>query len=248
VIEAGAPRVGGAVGVTSGARLAFRRVLAVNGDTLRLRADVAPFEDTWRGPIVGCVRTRAIDRLVAIAPEAVTRASWAAALALAHAAAAKRRAKPSRPASFHTRELERAEWAKVRAFWRAACGEALPVAAQENQRAIGLFHGGELVGANIHLVLGATSYSAYTLVDRRYRGLGGGVAMIEHALGLARRLGLEGVYVHVNVRNLPSLRAYERAGFARKGYWSDASDPLAAAERQWIVLEHDLSRVSAPER
>lgn len=240
VVEARRPVVGSAICVASGTRLAFRRVVAREGDTLVLRGDVAPFVDRWDGPVVGCVRNRPIDRLVALAPARITAASWHAAYALAHAAAAKRRATTASPVPFATRELSLDEWPKVRAFWREACGDTLPVEAQPNQHAIGLFYAGALVGANIHLVLGRSSYSAYTLVDRRYRGLGGGIAMIEHATGLARRLGLDGIYVHVNARNFPSLRAYRRAGFVRKGYWSDASDPLAAAERQWLVLETDL--------
>lgn len=244
VVEPRDPRPGSVVCVASGTRLAFRRVLAITDAGMRLRADVAPFEDRWDGPIVGCVRPRGLDRLVAIDAELFTRASWRAAITFAHAAAARRRVAPSRPraTSFTTRELTVDEWPRVRAFWRASCGDELPVEAQTNQKAIGLFDGEALVGANIHLVLGATSYSAYTLVDRRYRGLGGGLAMIERATSLAVRMGLESVYVHVNARNLPSLRAYRRAGFVKKGWWADASDPLASAERQWLVLETDLTR------
>jgi GNAT superfamily N-acetyltransferase len=128
----------------------------------------------------------------------------------------------------------------VRAFWRETCGKELHVEAQPRQQVIGLFDGSQLVGANIHLVFGSTSYSAYTLVDRRYRGTGGGGQMIRHAVGLARESGLDSIYVHINARNFPSIGAYRRAGFAERGWWSDAADPLASAERQWRVFEIDL--------
>jgi RimJ/RimL family protein N-acetyltransferase len=105
---------------------------------------------------------------------------------------------------------------------------------------IGLFDGTELIGANIQLLFGTTSYSAFTLVDRRYRGTGGGSKMIAHAVALARARKLESIYVHINYRNLPSIGAYERAGFKRQGWWSDAADPLASAEQQWLVFEIDL--------
>jgi RimJ/RimL family protein N-acetyltransferase len=65
--------------------------------------------------------------------------------------------------------------------------------------------------------------------------------MIQRAIALAREQKLESIYVHINARNLPSLRAYRRAGFERKGWWSDESDPLASAERQWQVFEIDLT-------
>ena len=150
-IEDVPPTVGAAVCVRSGSRLAFRRVLGIEGATLRLRADLAPFEDRWDGDA-------------------------------------------------------------------------------------------ELVGANIHLVLGSQSYSAFTLVDRRFRGTGGGSKMIQRAVQVCRRQGLQSIYVHIDVRNFPSIAAYERNGFEKKGWWSDESDPLASAERRWKVLELELTR------
>jgi len=240
VIEPGEPRVGSAVCVLSGGRSYFRRVLAVRGDQLRLRGDVAPFAEEWSGEVVGLVRPRLIDRLAAIDPDRWTRANWHAAVGIAHALAARRRLKPRRHVAFTTRSLQDSDWPEVRRFWREACGNILHVEAQPHQHVVGLFDGGQLVGANIHLVIGKASYSAFTLVDRRYRGTGGGIKMIEHSLRVARELGCESIYVHINARNLPSVRAYRRAGFQKKGWWSDASDPLASAERQWLVFEIDL--------
>jgi RimJ/RimL family protein N-acetyltransferase len=140
-----------------------------------------------------------------------------------------------------TRVLEPSEWPRVRQFWREACGNELHVDAHANQHVIALFDGPALVGANIHLVFGSTSCSTFTLVDRRYRGTGGGTKMIRRAIALAREQRLESIYVHINARNLPSLRAYRRVGFELKGWWSDDSDPLASAERQWQVFEIDLT-------
>jgi GNAT superfamily N-acetyltransferase len=242
VVEPGEPQVGRAVCVRSGGRLAFRRVLGVSGSTLRLRADVAPFEDSWEDDIVGCVRPRLLDRVAAVDPERWTRANWNGAVAYAHLLAARERLMPKQHVVFETRSLEASEWPRVRAFWKRACGKELPIEAQPRQHVIGLFRGEELVGANIHLVFGQTSYSAFTLVDRRYRGCGGGAAMIKHAVAVSRAQHLESIYVHINARNLPSITAYARSGFMDKGWWSDDSDPMAAAERQWRVLELDLTR------
>ncbi len=246
VLEAARPEVGRAVALVSGGRLAFRRVLAVNGRELRLRADVAPFGEAWDldvdGDVVGCVRPRLVDRLAAaVDVERWTRLNWATATALARAEAVRRRAKPVRRAALHTRELTDADWPDVRRFWKASWGRELHVAAQPHQHVIGLFDGRILVGANIHLVFGKASYSAFTLVDRSYRGAGGGVKMIRSAVELAEKLGLESIYVHINVRNLPSIRAYRTAGFVERGWWTDDADPLASAERQWRVLELDLT-------
>lgn len=239
------PTMGRAVCIASGGRLAFRRVLGIEGRRLRLRADVAPFEDVWDGDIVGCVEPRAIDRVVAIAPELWTRSNWRAAVALAHALEARRRVGRRRDVRYATRVLELSEWSLVRDFWRRACGKALEVQPNPRQHVVGLFDDGVLVGANIHLVLGASSYSAFTLVDRRYRGTGGGSLMLRHSIEVARAQALDGIYVHISVRNLPSIAAYERVGFVRRGWWADDADPLLSAERQWLVLELDL-KTTAP--
>ena len=240
VIEPAPAEVGRAVCVVSGGRLAFRRVLEVRGRALRLRADIAPFDERWELPIVGCVKPRWIDRVAAIAPEAWTRANWEAALVYARVLAARSRLARRRQVEFTSRVLEHGEWNRVRDFWREACGRELHAKADAHQFVIGLFDGARLIGANIHLVFGDQSYSAFTLVDRRYRGTGGGLWMIEHSLRVARERKLARMYVHINVRNLPSIRAYQRAGFVKKDWWQDPTDPLASAERQWFVLEHDL--------
>lgn len=241
-IEDVPPTVGAAVCVRSGSRLAFRRVLGIAGGTLRLRADLAPFEDRWEGDVVGCVKPRPIDRIAALNPERFTRLSWETSMAASEAKAAYRSLYPRRRVDFRTEELKASDWPRVRAFWLRACGRELPVQAHPQQHVIGLFFGAELVGANIHLVLGSQSYSAFTLVDRRFRGTGGGSKMILRAVQVCRRQGLQSIYVHIDVRNFPSIAAYERNGFEKKGWWSDESDPLASAERRWKVLELDLTR------
>jgi len=240
VIERVPPRVGSAVCVRSGNRLAFRRVLEVRGRELCLRADLAPFEDRWDGEVLGCVRPRLIDRIVAVDPKRWTRASWMAAVATARLRAAGRRFKRQRTENFTTTMLPTSDWPRVRAFWRASCGKDLPLHAHERQQVVGLFDGERLVGVNIQLLFGTTSYSAFTLVDRGCRGMGGGRKMIDHAVAVARANRLESIYVHINARNLPSLAAYRGAGVRCKGWWSDEADPLVAAERQWLIYELDL--------
>lgn len=234
--------VGAAVCVRSGSRLAFRRVLGIDGKVLRLRADLAPFEDRWDSDIVGCVRPRPIDRVAAIDAERFTRINWQTSIAASQLKAAYRGLYPKRRVDFRTEELKASDWPRVRAFWFRACGRELPVQAHPQQHVIGLFFGAELVGANIHLAVGSTSYSAFTLVDRRFRGTGGGTKMIQRAVQVCRRQGLQSIYVHIDVRNFPSIAAYERSGFEKKGWWSDESDPLASAERRWNVLELDLTK------
>ena len=53
--------------------------------------------------------------------------------------------------------------------------------------------------------------------------------MIEHAVKHARTRGLKLCYVHIHVRNIPSILAYKRAGFHAVRWWRDESDPLLAA-------------------
>lgn len=240
VIDEDAPAKGRAVCIRSGSRFAFRRVLEVAGLRLRLRGDIAPFEDVWTGDVVGCVVPRPIDRVAALWPEAWTAMGWQAAVATARAMQLKR--KLTRPAAvaLRTQVLVDTDWPDVRAFWKRACGHELPLDAQPQQHVIGLFDGRVLVGANIYLAFGSSAFSAFTLVDRRYRGIGGGRRMLLHAIDETTQRGFDSMHVHINVRNLPSIAAYERVGFRRRGWWRDEHDPLAAAERQSLVLERDL--------
>ncbi len=240
-IERRAPSVGNAVCLVSGGRITFRRVLAIKGRELRVRGDVAPFAEIWNGDVLGCVRPRTVDKLAAVDPSLFTSAGWQSSLASAHALAVRRKlTKAAPPIAFTTQELAQSDWPRVRAFWLATCGTELAVDAQPRQHVVGLFVGDRLVGANIQLVQGATSYSAYTLVDKAVRGGGGGRKMLDHAVRVARSQALESIYVHIHARNLPSIAAYRGAGFTKARWWSDESDPLASAERQWLVFELDL--------
>jgi GNAT superfamily N-acetyltransferase len=253
VLRQRAPVAGDAVCLISGGRTTFRRVLAIEDAAprprLRLRGDVAPFEDAWDtdtdGEVIGCVDPRIFDQFVMLDPVAITRSNWYAAMAAAHALSAKKRITRSFgkkvEARFRTRILSLEDWAGVRAFWLEACGDPLPVQAHEDQHVVGLFdENGVLRGATIHLRFGTASYSAFTLVDRRFRNQGGGRAMIEHAVKHARTRGLTLCYVHIHVRNIPSILAYKRVGFHAVRWWRDDSDPLLAAERQWKVFELTL--------
>ncbi len=255
VLRRGTPNVGDAVAVVSGGRIAFRRVVGKKDGALRLRADIAPFEETWEGDVVGIVEPRLFDRVVALAPARLTRLGWLGAMGVAHVKLAGKRALRGRPktkALFTTALLEADEWPHVRAFWRDACGDVLPVEANADQQVIGLFdEDGTLVGANIQLRFDDNAYSAFTLVHPRLRHLGGGRQVIEHAIREAKARGVEMIYVHIHVRNLASIKAYRRVGFVRRRWWKDESDPLLAAERQWHIYElrfapRSKKRVIAP--
>jgi GNAT superfamily N-acetyltransferase len=239
-VDRGDPRPGDAVCLVSGRRLCFRRVLAVRGRRVLVRGDVAPFADGWFDDVVGRVRPRGVDRFAALAPGPWTEIGWTAAIAAAHAFAGYRhlRSRARDVPAFSARPLSLEDWPEVRAFWLSACGSPLPLKAQPSQHVVGLFGpAGTLVGVNIQLVLGDRSYSAYTLVDRRHRGLGGGRHMIDVALGIARAQGVKLVYVHIHARNLPSIAAYEASGFRFARWWTEESDPLLTTERQWRVYE-----------
>lgn len=232
------PRPGLVVGLISGDRLTFRRVLAVHGTLLRLRGDVAPFEDRWDAPVVGCVPPRPVDRLASLDPQRFTAMGWRAAMTAARFAAAQQRfLRTRRGPRLDVASLGPSDWPRVRAFWAEHAEQPLPASATRAQRAVGLFDRSRLVGVNIHLEVGSASYSAFTLVDRRYRGCGGGRAMIARAAEDARLHGLSSVYVHIHARNLPSIAAYRAVGFRPVRWWSDESDPLLSAERQWRVFE-----------
>ncbi len=241
-ITQGEPRVGRAVALASGGRVAFRRVLDVGAHGLRLRADVAPFEDHWQGDILGVVEPRAIDVVAAVNPVQFTTLSWYTAVATAHLRSVRKRLDRRAEIPFTTRELSAEDWPRVRAFWNESCGRELPVQAHANQHVVGLFDGVRLVGVNIHLAFGNTAYSAFTLVDRRYRGRGGGRKMIEHGVAISRARKFESIYVNINIRNLPSIAAYRAVGFKETRWWADDADPLASAERQQMVFELDLTK------
>lgn len=240
VIDTDRPTVGRVVCVVSGTRFAFRRVLGVDGSRLRLRGDALPFEDRWDGDVVGCVVPRAIDRLAALDPVAWTRGSWDLAMAAARGLQVRRSLTRRPLLALRTETLPTERWPDVRAFWARACGRELAATAQPHQHVIGLYDGAELIGANIYLAIGATAFSAFTLVDRRYRGIGGGSRMLAHAVREARERGFESMYVHIHARNLPSIAAYTRAGFVQRGWCEDEGDPLATAEEQMGVWERGL--------
>lgn len=230
--------VGHAICLLSGGRLAFRRLLGVYGHVLRLRCDVAPFEDTWQDEILGYVRPRAIDKIAAASPVLWTRANWNAAMSFAWATSRRQNLpKHTVKVPFRTELLSPSDWPRIREFWLAACGTPLPSEPHTHQHVIGLLVGDVLTGVNIHLFTGRTSYSAFTLVHPDYRGIGGGRAMIQHSVRLARERGNELIYVHIDARNFASMAAYEHVGFKPAGWWSDEADPMAAAERQWRVFE-----------
>lgn len=247
------------VALRSGRRLTFRRVLETDGERVFVRGDIVPFADGWLAPnrdrdraprdgvvsVVGRVRPRAIDRFARIDPSRFVRGSWAAAVAAAHARSVALRAvaiafgATSRP-DFEVRLMSPSEWPLVASFWRRVRAERSPATAPKGAHVVGLFDRSRLVGVNIQLVTGEESYSAYTIVDPNYRGMGGSRLLLDESLRIVDKLGLRRVYVHIHALNLPSLAAYQRAGFRFDRWWEDASDPMLSAEYQWRVYERAL--------
>jgi GNAT superfamily N-acetyltransferase len=229
--------------IVSGDRLAWRRVLAVRGDRALVRGDVAPFADGWVDGVVGRLVPRRIDRIAAVSPSQWTELGWTTAIAGAHAfrALKRLRSRAHHAPSLTAKPLLPSDWPRVRAFWLHVCGSPMPLQAHPSQHVAGLFlENGALAGVTIQIVLGDASYSAYTLVDRRFRGLGGGRRLLEVVVDVARGLGVKLLYAHIDARNLSSIAAHEAAGFRFARWWTEESDPLLAAERQWRVYERDL--------
>lgn len=234
-------RAGEAVCMISGSRLAFRRVLGHEGSQLRVRCDVAPFGDLWSAPVLARVLPRTIDKVASLAPALWTEGNWQGTMALVHAMALPQKVRKRQARlPFRTELLGSDDWPRVRAFCVEASGRPLPQEAHAKQHVFGMLLGDELVGFNVCLVSGSSSYSAYTLVHPKYRGLGGARSLIAHAVRFARSRRLDRMYVHIDARNLASIAAYRANGFDFTGWWSDESDPLASAEVQWRVFERVL--------
>lgn len=237
--------------VRSGSRITWRRVLQVRGEEAFVRADLAPFADGWlraSGPgalLVGRAQPRLHDLLARVASTRFVQANWLAALGLARLKAARRRLaaarKPARQIPFRTKLLAPSEWPSVQSFWLRASGRSLPLAAPRGAYVVGLFaEYTRLVGVNVQLVTGDEAYSAYTLIERAYRGGGGSRLLLDEAIRIAEALDIARVHVHIHARNVPSLAAYERAGFRFSHWWADEADPMLSAERQWRVFERML--------
>lgn len=234
-------RPGEAVCMVSGSRLAFRRVLGREGSQLRVRCDVAPFGDLWDGPVLARVAPRPIDKIASLAPALWVEGNWQGTMALVHAMALPQKVRRRQVRlPFRTELLGSEDWPRVRAFCVEASGRPLPQEAHAKQHVFGMLLGDELIGFNVCLVSGTSSYSAYTLVHPKYRGLGGARSLIAHAVRFARSRRLERMYVHIDARNLASIGAYRANGFDFAGWWSDEADPLASAEVQWRVFERML--------
>lgn len=244
--------IGDVVCVRSAQRITWRRVIGRRLGTALLRGDTTPFADGWFGgphgdrrvELLGCIEPRLLDRALAnLSTPRALQAQWLMALAIANAKAKKRRLQARArelPLRFWVRRLAVEEWPDVQAFWLRASGRELTLAAPRHAYVVGLFAQESLVGVNVQLVTGAEAYSAYTLIERAYRGQGGGRLLIEEAIGVAEELELRRVYVHIHARNVPSLAAYRRARFSFSHWWTDEADPLLAAERQWRVFERLL--------
>jgi RimJ/RimL family protein N-acetyltransferase len=235
-----APWPGAFAAVVSGARVAWRRVIAVRRGAALLRAEVAPFDDGWWHGLLGCADSPAApwSALAARAPALATRAAWTGAVAWAEARRVLSR--PRRGVAFSARILGPGDdAARAAMLLRARGGSAGGGAAALT---VGLFADERsLVGEYQLYRDGPRGLSAGMVIEPSWRGRGGGATLARGLLTAARAVGLTAVTCAIAARNLPSVRAHLRAGYRDAGRWRRwPDDPLLAAERQWREFEATL--------
>ena len=86
-----------------------------------------------------------------------------------------------------------------------------------------LEHSGKVIGYGIMSVAAGESHLLNLVLSESARRMGNGRRLLEHLMELARRAGVEGIYLEVRPSNLRALALYERAGFEvlgrRRGYY-----------------------------
>ena len=238
VMTRAAPWPGAVACVASGARVAWRRVVAVRGGEALLRAEVAPFDDGWWGDLLGCAEAPSgpWNALAARAPAMSTGVAWAGAMAWARARGAAAHMREGE-AAFTTRLLGADDAAARSAMLARAYGGRLTGAAPA--AVVGLFAPERTLVGEYHLLTdGDRGLSSAMVVEPAWRGRGGGVVLARVVLAAARSFGLRTVGCAIAARNTPSVRAHLRAGYRDTGRWRRwPEDPLLAAERQWREFE-----------
>jgi RimJ/RimL family protein N-acetyltransferase len=249
LVGRGLRRAGALVWVMHHGRLAWRRAIARSDEGVLLRAEVSPFVDGWFSEIVGSIEPAGLPAILAERlPKAWTRLWWTAAWLRSRTLGLHERAR--RPRGDHppyrVRRLSAADRDGYLGLVLRAYGSRGVLAHQAefpppNAIGLGLFLGDTLVGVGWLRRNQDLGVISSLVVDSRYRGRGGGTQLYRAALSVARAAGMRRAQAAVSVRNLPSLRAAERAGLRRTGRWvSDPVDRLRASDLQQQILEVEL--------
>ncbi len=251
-IVAEAPGVGDLVVFPGRSKLAWRRVLEVRGDELRVRSEVAPRDDGWVDArrAIGRARTvPSIGALAAIAPSAWTRGLYAMAVLLAHARthAARIRRRRGGLDDYGLRVLtegDRALYARFHELRSDADGvtRELPPACLA-PIAVGLFSSrGELIGTVLMAWPSpADCYFHALFVAPSARGRGGAARLKAFAIRTAKECGARRAYSYVHARNAPCIAANVRAGMHLTGAWlTEGDDPMSAMTHQLVEMAVEL--------
>lgn len=232
--------------LSTGSRVTFRRVLAVDGQRVFVRGDVAPFADGWFANVIGCVDEPASPFLIArIAPVLWTSSAWhlARGVALARAMGVGARPVAAETAGLSTRTLCATDGDALIALLVESHGGPPERYSREINLAastVGLFSpNAQLIGrCAVTKGEGDVAESEALVVHPLWRRCGGGALIMRAIVELARGNGARVVRATVAARNLPSRRTLLRAGFRETGRWVRAGDdPLLAAERQLLETE-----------
>ena len=243
------PKRGDLVCLAGAKRLVWRRVLEVRGEEVRLRAEVAPFEDGWHRGILACVETCGLlSRLAALAPGLWTAALWQVALAVSRLKGlAANLTAGTLPDGLETRLLAPGDAPAFAALQEKARG-FMPPALPEGSITLGLFQGPVLIGAICATPEGA-GWSPWMVlvIDPAYRGRGCGRRLLEAFLAESKRRGIRRVICLPPARHRASRGMVFGAGFRWTGlWWRGGADPFEAAERQLLeaeaVLDYDGAR------
>jgi len=222
-------------------RLVWRRVIAVRGDELLLRREIAPFPDGWfTAMVVGCVDNGPLlHRFASRFPVAWTLSAWWSAWALTGGLNLARsvRVKLRPRLAFTTRVLGSEDEMAFRQLYDGSAPSSHSLPKPDTAIAIGLFYRSELVGSMFVNPSGRSAICLSLYVAPALRGHGGGFVLVRAAVEEARKRNIKTLTCQVAFRNFASMGAFRRVGFIPTGRWCGAAqDPFAASENQLLEL------------
>jgi GNAT superfamily N-acetyltransferase len=240
ILECCAPAIGDAVLVRSHQQLYWRRVMGIEGDLVRTRREVSPFDDPV--PVASLARLASPDpaRLLwRLAPHSVAHAIWRAAWLRARVAPKPRLS----PLAIEVASLP-ATHPLVERFLREAYDLRWAAYLYDHEGVLHLHardDDGSVVGRTLVTFSGDESYAHEALVKHRVRGRGVGRRLLCEAVAAARARGARTMQSHINARNIASLRAATAAGLVSTGrWWATPGAPLEAAELQLLEVRARL--------